>query len=115
MNGTLEKQDVVWQKMIDLDRLGFDSVDTAIRVSEYVAAKEIPIRHWVGLPKGVGGNRDSQDSSSQGKVLPSLMVFQNKGDHLSRLSELDKGLELRKSVQWRLRGPGMGCARVGGT
>lgn len=48
-------------------------------------------------------------------VLPSLMFFQKKRDHLGSLSKLDKVPELWKSVQWRLRAPGVVCASVGET
>lgn len=47
-------------------------------------------------------------------VWPSLIVFQNKRDHLGSLSKLDKVLELWKYIRWSLRVPGGGlCQSLG--
>lgn len=94
MKGALEKKDFVWQKMIGLGQPGFDPIGTTTRVSKFIAAKWIRVRHWEGLPKGVGTNIHK---------LPPLMVFQNKRDYLGSLSKLYSLLKLWASTQWSLR------------
>lgn len=64
--------------MTNLGQSAFDSIGITVRINKYIAAKWIQVRHWEGLPKEVSINRDSV-------VLPSLMFFQNKRDHLGSL------------------------------